>query len=138
MAAIDHVLIDSNVLIDVITGDPAHFEWSADQLVQVVESGRAAINPLIFAEVSVGFTTIEQTEAALPRSIYRRLALPWRAAFLAGQAFATYRRRGGSRTAPLLDFYIGAHAAVAEIPLLTRDSSRFRTYFPELRIIAPE
>lgn len=137
MAATDRVLVDSNVLIDVLTGDPAHFAWSSARLAEIVDEGRAAINPVVFAEVSVGFPTMEAADSALPRATFRRLDLPWKAAFLAGQAFVAYRRRGGARLAPLPDFYIGAHALVAELPLLTRDPARFKTYFPELALIAP-
>jgi predicted nucleic acid-binding protein len=95
------------------------------------------INPVIYAEVSVGFDRIEDVDDALPASYYRRLPLPFEAAFLAGQCFVKYRRRGGDRRSPLPDFYIGAHAAIAGFTLLTRDARRYKTYFPSLRIIAP-
>jgi len=95
------------------------------------------INPLIYAEVSVGFTRIEELEAALPLDLYRRDPLPFEAAFLAGKAFLTYRRLGGIRSSPLPDFYIGAHAAVAGLRLLTRDPARFRTYFPSVHLLSP-
>jgi len=95
------------------------------------------INPLVYAEVSVGFDTIEAVEAALPADLYRREALPYEAAFLAGKVFLAYRRAGGTRTAPLPDFYIGAHAAVAGYRVLTRDPTRYRTSFPTLELIAP-
>ncbi len=96
-----------------------------------------AINPLIYAEVSVGFDRIEAVEHALPRELYRRVGLPYEAAFLAGKCFQTYRKRGGRRRSPLPDFYIGAHAAVAGFRLLTRDAGRFREYFPTVELIAP-
>lgn len=96
-----------------------------------------AINPIIFAEVSVGFERTEELEAALPREGFRRLQLPWEAAFLAGKCFLAYRRRGGVRSSPLPDFYIGAHARVSGLTLLTRDASRYQTYFPEVELIAP-
>lgn len=96
-----------------------------------------AINPIIFAEVSAGFVSIEEVEEALPKSYFRRAPLPWDAAFLAGQAFIRYRRRGGSKPTPLPDFYIGAHAAVANYTLLTRDARRYRYYLPKLRVLAP-
>jgi predicted nucleic acid-binding protein len=95
------------------------------------------INPVIYAEVSVGFERIEDVDDALPADYYRRLPLPFEAAFLAAQCFVKYRRRGGDRRSPLPDFYIGAHAAIAGFTLLTRDARRYKTYFPSLQIIAP-
>jgi predicted nucleic acid-binding protein len=96
-----------------------------------------AINPVVYAEVSIGFRTIEELEDLLPDGDFRRLELPYEAAFLAGKAFLSYRRRGGNRAAPLPDFYIGAHAAIAGMRLLTRDPQRYRTYFPSVTLIAP-
>lgn len=101
------------------------------------DRGVVAINPIIYAEVSVGFAHIEELEAALPVLSFHRLALPWEAAFLAGKCFVSYRKRGGSRLSPLPDFYIGAHASVSGMTLLTRDAARYRTYFPKLKLIAP-
>jgi predicted nucleic acid-binding protein len=95
------------------------------------------VNPIVYAEISVGFERIEELDAVLPGDSFRREALPWEAAFLAGKCFLRYRRAGGARRAPLPDFYIGAHAAVRGIPLLTRDASRYRTYFPRLELIEP-
>jgi predicted nucleic acid-binding protein len=95
------------------------------------------INPIIFAEVSIGYSRIEDLEHSLPQSIFRRDALPYGAAFLAGKAFLQYRKRGGSKKSPLPDFYIGAHAAIAQFRLLTRDAARYRTYFPSIEVIAP-
>jgi predicted nucleic acid-binding protein len=131
------VLVDSNVLLDVLTEDPEWYEWSAGMLARVAERELLAINPIIFAEVSVGFDRIEDLDAALPPRQFHRLALPWEAAFLAGKCFVAYRRRGGSRRSPMPDFYIGAHASVAELRLLTRDAARYRSYFPRLRLLAP-
>ena len=131
------VLVDSNVLLDVLTEDPHWFEWSAESLARIAERESLAINPVIYAEVSVGFDRIEDMEAALPAPQFHRLSLPWEAAFLAGKCFIAYRRRGGARRSPLPDFYIGAHASVAGLRLLTRDASRYRTYFPKLRLLAP-
>jgi hypothetical protein len=91
----------------------------------------------VYAEVSIGFDRIEDVEAALPGNAFRREALPWEAAFLAGKCFLRYRRAGGARRAPLADFYIGAHAAVRGIPLVTRDVTRYRSYFPKLALIQP-
>jgi predicted nucleic acid-binding protein len=131
------VLVDSNVILDIATDDPTWGGWSATELELVANESVLVINPLIYAEVSVGFPSIEDLEDALPDDIYRREPLPYEAAFLAGKCFIDYRRRGGSRRSPLPDFYIGAHAAVSGFRLLTRDASRYRTYFPTLEIIAP-
>ena len=138
-------LVDSNVILDVATEDAEWLDWSAFMLARVAQQGRLVINPLIYAEVSCGFNRIEDLEAVLPPESFVREALPWTAAFLAGKAFLflagkaflKYRRRGGARPAPLPDFYIGAHAAVAGYALLTRDPRRYRTYFPRLRVISP-
>lgn len=131
-------LVDSNVILDVVTNDPKWEAWSTEALSRTADESALAINPLIFAEVSVGFATIEELEEVLPLHEFERLALPYEAAFLAGKAFLSYRRSGGSRSAPLADFYIGAHAAVAGLRLLTRDARRYRTYFPTVELIAPE
>lgn len=130
-------LVDSNVLLDLVTDDPKWGQWSAEALARAADESSLAINPLIFAEVSIGFSTIEELEQLLPARDVVRLALPYEAAFLAGKAFLSYRRRGGRRSAPLADFYIGAHAAVAGMRLLTRDPRRYRTYFPTVDLIAP-
>ncbi len=132
------VLIDSNVLLDVLTDDPQWFEWSSRQIERLADDVALAINPIIYAEVSVGFERIEELEDAVPRTTFVRLPLPWEAAFLAGKCFMEYRRRQGARRSPMPDFYIGAHAAVSGFDLLTRDASRYRTYFPSLSIIAPD
>lgn len=131
------VLVDSNVLLDVATEDARWFDWSSSTLEEVADISPLAINPIIYAEVSIGFQGIEDLELALPAVVFRRHPLPYEAGFLAGKAFLTYRRRGGRRATPLPDFYIGAHAAVAGYRLLTRDAARYRTYFPTLELIAP-
>lgn len=131
------VLVDSNVLLDVATEDPIWSAWSSATLERVGEESILVINALVYAEVSVGFPTIEALEAALPIELFRRELLPYEAAFLAGKCFLAYRRDGGTKRSPLPDFYIGAHAAVAGYRLLTRDVSRYRTYFPRLELIAP-
>jgi predicted nucleic acid-binding protein len=131
------VLVDSNVILDVATDDPGWGAWSAQALERVAEESVLVINPLIYAEVSVGFTTIEALEEALPTDLYVRAPLPYEAAFLAGKCFAEYRRRGGSKLSPLPDFYIGAHAAVSGFRLLSRDRTRYSTYFPSLDLITP-
>lgn len=132
------VLVDSNVLLDVLTEDPVWFGWSAAQVERVAADHVLAVNPIIYAEVSVGFDRIEELEDALPHDAFLRLPLPWEAAFATGKCFLEYRQRRGVRRSPLPDFYIGAHAAVAGLTLLTRDAKRYRTYFPGLRLIAPE
>lgn len=130
-------LVDSNVLLDVLTGDPRWSGWPGEALAEQAEREVLAINPIIYAEVSIGFVRIEELEDAVPASTFHRLALPWEAAFLAGKCFLAYRKRGGVRSSPLPDFFIGAHAGVAGMTLLTRDAARYRTYFPKLHIIAP-
>ena len=130
-------LVDSNVLLDIATNDAAWFEWSSQALESAANESPLAINAIIYAEVSIGFQRIEDLESAIPSSLFRRDALPFEAAFLAGKAFLQYRRRGGGRAAPLPDFYIGAHAAVAGFRLLTRDPKRYQTYFPSVELIAP-
>lgn len=132
------VLVDSNVLLDVLTEDPRWFDGSAGQLARAADHRELAINPIIYAEISVGFERIEELEAALPSRFFRRLPLPWEAGFLAGKVFLSYRRKGGRRRSPLPDFYIGAHAAVSGLALLTRDAARYRTYFPKLELLGPE
>jgi predicted nucleic acid-binding protein len=130
-------MVDSNVLLDVMTEDPAWCEWSSESLSRAAESSRLVINPIVFAEVSVRFSRIEQLDAVLPRDLYEREAIPFEAAFLAGKSFVSYRKRGGTKRSPLPDFFIGAHASVAGYRLMTRDAARYRTYFPRLALIAP-
>jgi hypothetical protein len=132
-----NVLVDSNVILDIVTEDANWFEWSSTQLMQSADRGNLIINPIIYAEVSIGFAGVEELESALPRDFFQYEPLPWNAAFLAGKAFLKYRQRGGDRRSLLPDFYIGAHATVLKIPLLTRDVSRYRTYFPTLELIVP-
>jgi predicted nucleic acid-binding protein len=131
------VLVDSNVLLDVLTEDPRWGRWSSEALARCADDASLAINPIIYAEVSIRFERVEELDEALPERAFQRLPLPWEAAFLAGKSFVRYRRRGGPRRAPLPDFYIGAHAAVADLKLLTRGAARYRSYFPRLRLIAP-
>jgi len=130
-------LVDSNVILDVLTEDPDWLDWSASALARQADAGSLVVNPVIYAEVAARFERIEDLEEALPVEYYRRDPLPWEAAFLAGRCFVRYRRAGGQRRSPLPDFYIGAHALVSGLTLLTRDARRYRTYFPELRVIAP-
>ena len=132
------ILIDSNVVIDVLSRDAAWSAWSEAALAEAADHDEIAINPIIYAEISFGFATIETLDAALGVGEFRRLALPYEAGFVAGRAFVEYRRRGGTRRSPLPDFYIGAHAAVAGLRLLTRDARRYAGYFPGVDLIAPE
>jgi predicted nucleic acid-binding protein len=133
------VLVDTNVILDVSTNDQRWSEWAASALARAADESILVINPIIYAEVSVAYRRIEDLEAVLPPSIFRRDALPNEAAFLAGKAFLRYKQRGGrSKSRPLPDFFIGAHAAVAGFRLLTRDAARYRTYFPGMAVIAPD
>jgi predicted nucleic acid-binding protein len=131
------VLVDSNVVLDVLTEDSRWFSWSAEALSMASDEAVLAINPIIYAEVSIRFARIEELEEALAPHLFERRHLPWEAAFLAGKCFLEYRRQGGRRHSTLPDFYIGAHAAVAGMDLLTRDATRYRTYFPTLHLISP-
>ena len=131
------VLVDSNVLLDISTEDPRWFEWSSEELEKAANEAPLVINPLIYAEVSMSYTRIEDLEARLPASVFRREHLPYEAGFLAGKAFLKYKKRGGARRSPLPDFYIGAHAAISGLRLLTRDAKRYHTYFPSVDLIAP-
>ena len=131
------VLVDSNVLLDVLTEDAEWYDWSAEALRREADQSVLVINPIIYAEVSIRFDRIEELNEALPEDVFRRDALPWDAAFLAGKAFVGYRRRRGAKRSPLPDFYIGAHAAISGLALLTRDPARYRTYYPTVELIAP-
>jgi len=131
------ILVDSNVILDIVTEDKKWFPWSSQALAKYAETHTLVINPIIYAEVSVGFDRIEDVEEVLPSAFFRRDPIPWEAAFLAAKCFLAYRRRRGKKSSPLPDFFIGAHAAVLGIPLLTRDIARYRTYFPNLNIITP-
>jgi predicted nucleic acid-binding protein len=130
-------MVDSSVILDVVTEDPDWSEWSAGALAQARDDGQLVINPIVYAEVSVGFDRIEDLDDAVPADDFQREALPYEAGFLAGKAFLAYRRLGGQKRAPLPDFYIGAHSAVRGYRLLTRDATRYRTYFPTITLIAP-
>ncbi len=131
------VLIDSNVLLDLMTEDPDWFAWSAAAVANAADRARLVINAIVYAEVSVRYSRIEDLEEALPNAMIERETIPYAAAFLAGKVFLAYRRRGGTKRSPLPDFLIGAHAAIAGYRLLTRDAARYRTYFPGLRVISP-
>jgi len=132
------VLVDSNVLLDVLTEDKIWFAWSSQQLAVCAEENDLCINPIIYAEISVGFDRIEDLESNLPKEYFSYLHLPYEAAFLAGKCFLRYQKAGGKRRSPLPDFFIGAHAAVKKMTLLSRDKGRYQTYFPGLKVIVPE
>lgn len=134
----DHAaLVDSSVILDIVTNDPAWAEWSANALAQARDQGHLVINPIVYAEVSTSFDRIEDLDDVVPADDFQREQLPYEAGFLAGKAFLAYRRRGGQKRSPLPDFYIGAHAAVRSYRLLTRDTNRYWTYFPTVNLIAP-
>jgi predicted nucleic acid-binding protein len=132
------ILIDTNVLLDIVTDDPAWADWSQQQLSAAALSDRLAINPMVYAEFSSRFTRIEDIDALLASVAIVVAEMPRSALFLAGQAFKAYRRRGGPRTSVLPDFFIGAHATVVGAPLLTRDPRRYRSYFPTIELVAPD
>ena len=130
-------LVDSSILLDILTEDGQWLDWSSSMLEAAANSGPLLINPIIYAEISIGYDKVEEVEQALPPDLYRREPLPYEAAFLAGKCYRNYRKRGGARRSPLPDFYVGAHAAIAGYRLLTRDARRYRTYFPTVQLIAP-
>jgi predicted nucleic acid-binding protein len=132
------VLVDSKVLLDLMSEDADWFAWSANAIEHSADTCRLVINAVVYGEVSVRYTNIEALDAALPKAMFDREAIPFEAAFLAGKSFLMYRQRGGLKRSPLPDFLIGAHAAVAGYRFLTRDAARYRTCFPRLRLIAPE
>ena len=132
------VLVDSNVLLDVMTENDEWFAWSSEVLREHADKNLICINPVIYAEVSIRFARIEEVEKALPADLFERIPVPYEAAFLAGKCFLNYRKRGGKRESTLPDFFIGAHASVSRMTLITRDTGRYRTYFPKLHVIAPE
>jgi predicted nucleic acid-binding protein len=131
------VLVDSNIILDLVTDDPNWGDWSEGMLRRYSETGPLFINDVIYAEISIGFRRIEELDEMLSHGSFAHLPMPREALFLAGKVFLDYRRSGGTRTSPLPDFFIGAHAAVSGYLLLTRDRARYRTYFPTLTLIAP-
>lgn len=130
-------LVDSNVILDIFLDDPRWAEWSVAALNQYGALGDLYINPIIYTEVSIGFKRIEELEEAIARAAFQMLEMPREALFLAGKAFYQYRRNQGIKRSPLPDFFIGAHAAVLGIDLITRDISRYQTYFPTLNLVTP-
>lgn len=130
-------MVDTCVLLDILTDDAEWADWSATAVASARDVGDLVINPIIYAEVCAGFDRIEDVDAALPAADFLREALPYPAGFLASRAFVSYRGRGGSKSSPLPDFYIGAHAAVNRYRLITRDTARFRSYFPSVELVVP-
>jgi len=131
------ILVDTNVILDLLEDDPVWGNWSQQQLEAASIRDALCINPVIYAELSIAFARIEELEAALRVAGVSLEQVPREALFLAGKVFLAYRRKKGSKSGVLPDFFIGAHAAVMELPLLTRDATRFASYFPTVRLIAP-
>lgn len=132
------ILVDTNVLLDIATRDPDWFHWSVNQLAPLIETRTAAINPVIYTEIAPLYQDARDLDLnLLPPANFKRLPLPYSAAFPAARAFEAYRKHGGTRTSPLPDFFIGAHAEAENLTLLTRDPKRYRTYFPKVRLICP-
>jgi len=132
------ILVDTNILIDLLTEDKQWFEWSAKQITILSLKNELVINQIIYAELSVMFDDIHVLNRALKESYFIYAEIPWEAAFLAGKAFKKYRQQGGIKHSPLPDFFIGAHASISQMTLLTRDTARYKTYFPTLSLIAPK
>jgi predicted nucleic acid-binding protein len=132
------ILVDTNVMIDVLADDPEWADWSEEQLLRAIETDELAINPIIYAELAAAYRTEAALEKALQHWPLARLSLPYAAGYLSGQAFRNYRKKGGRKRSPLPDFYIGAHAQIEQLPLLTRDVTRYQTYFPKAKLITPE
>lgn len=130
-------MIDSNVILDIVTNDQKWFKWSSETLEALANDHTFVINSIIYAEVSIGYKRIEEVEALLQPDYFIREALPWESCFLAGKCFLSYRKQGGSKTSPLPDFFIGSHALIKGYTLVTRDVSRYKTYFPQLKLITP-
>jgi predicted nucleic acid-binding protein len=131
-------LVDTNIIIDLAGPDPEWGEWSAQALAAAGDDGALIVNQVIYAELAARYRTREQLDDTLRRADFKRESLPWDAAFMAGVAFLSYRRRGGSRQLPLPDFFIGAHAAARGYRLLTRDRGHYAAYFPTLQLLSPE
>jgi predicted nucleic acid-binding protein len=131
------IFVDTNVIVDVVTKNPGWQDWSLQQLDAAALRDRLVINAVVYAELSIGFERLEEVDAALATAAIDVVEIPRGALFVAGKAFREYRRRGGTKTGVLPDFFIGAHAAVLNAPLVTRDAGRYRTYFPTLELIAP-
>ena len=132
------MLVDTNVLVDVLVNDPEWADWSTSQLRAQSQIHRLIINPIVYAELSLTFSSVEALDRVLADMVLPVVEVPKPALFLAGKAFVQYRRRGGQKSNVLADFFIGAHAAVARLPVLTRDAQRYQSYFPSVRLVTPE
>ena len=132
------ILVDSNIILDVFLDDPNWADWSESKLVKFSSITKLFINPVVYSEVSIGFQRIEELEFALNQTGFQMLEIPKEALFLAGKAYLTYRKNKGTKRSPLPDFYIGAQAAILKMDLITRDPSRYRTYFPTVQLITPK
>ncbi len=132
------IFVDSNVILDVFLDDPKWADWSESTLERYSENSTLYINPIIYTEISIGFERIEDLEYAVINSGFKTVQLSKEALFLAGKAFLTYRKNEGTKVSPLPDFYIGAQAAVLGLELITRDITRYQTYFPTVRLVYPE
>ena len=132
-----NVFVDSSVILDVVENDPDWCEWSLSVLEQYGESNQLIINPIVYAEVSIGFEMIEEVEDILSKGGFKLVPIPKEALFLAGKAFLRYRRKQGAKSSPLPDFFIGAHAATVGVTLLTRDKKRIKRYFPSVDLVSP-
>jgi predicted nucleic acid-binding protein len=130
-------LVDTNILLDLVTNDPSWADWSQRQLEAAAVRGPLLINDVVYAELSVGFLRVEEVDVTIAAAQVEVAPIPREALFLAGKVFRLYRAGGGTRSGVLPDFFIGAHAAVAKVPLLTRDARRYRSYFPTVQLIAP-
>lgn len=131
------VLVDTNVLLDIVSNDPIWLEWSITRVREALGSGAVVIDAVIYAELSVGLDSVEAVDAVLLETGVTMVETPRFALFLAGKTFHEYKKRGGPRTGVLPDLFIGAHASAARIPLITRDARRYRSYFPDLKLITP-
>jgi predicted nucleic acid-binding protein len=132
------ILVDSNIILDIFLDDPNWAEWSEAVLSEYSVNTSLYINPIIYTEISIGFKKIEELETALAQGGFQILEIPKEALFLAGKAFLKYRRSKGAKNSPLPDFFIGAQAAVLDLELITRDTKRYQTYFPTVKIISPK
>ncbi len=130
-------MLDTNVLLDILTADPKWLAWSTAQFRRASAEGPIPVNPILYAELAAGFDSRAELDHWLRPTLFKRLPLPYEAGFLASRAFLEYRRSGGAKISPLPDFYIGAHAETAGFTLVTRDVARYRTYFPKLKLITP-
>ena len=131
------VLVDSNIVLDVFLNDPKWADWSESKLDEYDQSGILYINSIVYSEISIGFDRIEDLESAIARAGFQVLEIPKEALFLAGKAYLKYKKRKGIKRTPLPDFFIGAHAAVQNLDLITRDVSRYQSYFPTVKLISP-